>query len=226
MLKKIFSFIKTVKRLIFLGIILLIAFTVFSYFKIQAKSKLVYKIDSPKLEKISKNIDVGIVFGGGGVGGTHPLPLTKERLDTAKKLLDRGFVKTLVLSGDNRFLNYNEPTVMYNYLVAQGVDKNSLQQDFAGRSTYETCERANKIFNIKKAILISESTHLPRAIYLCNNFGIESYGVESDGAIAATLRVPQELREVMARDKAVFNVYVIGERTVLGKKIDLNLQLK
>ena len=163
---------------------------------------------------------VAVVFGG-GVTETGPLPLLKDRLDTAKKLYDSGKVSKILLSGDNRFLDYNEPTVMYNYMVSLGVDSSALQVDFAGRSTYETCERAVKIFGLKKAILVSESTHLPRAIYLCRHFGLEAYGYASDGQAASGLQIGQRWREALARNKAIFNTYIIGEKTILGDPINI-----
>lgn len=164
---------------------------------------------------------VGIVLGGGIKDG-KPRPLLKDRLDTAYELLEQGRVRKLLLSGDNRFEHYNEPQVMKNYLVREkGVDKEKLQLDNAGRSTYETCERAKEIFDIRTAVLISESTHLPRAIYLCRSFGIEAYGYKSDGISSAGLRVGQRFREILARTKATINIHIIGEHTILGDKIDI-----
>lgn len=164
---------------------------------------------------------VGIVLGGGIKDG-KPRPLLKDRLDTANELLEEGKVRKLLLSGDNRFPHYNEPQVMFNYLVREkGVDKDKLQLDNAGRSTYETCERAKEVFNIQSTILISESTHLPRAIYLCRSFGIDAYGYKSDGISSAGLRVGQRFREILARTKAAINIHLIGEHTILGDKIEI-----
>lgn len=167
------------------------------------------------------DIRIGIVFGG-GVHYGQPLPLLTDRLETAKKLLDNGTVDKLLLSGDNREVSYNEPLAMMDYLIdTLQVDPSKLQPDFAGRSTYETCERAKKVFSIDRAILITESTHLPRAIYLCRHFDIDAFGVSSDGESSSGPKVGQRWREVWARSKAIFNAYVIGEDTVLGEQINL-----
>lgn len=172
-------------------------------------------------DRLPDTISVGIVLGGGIQDG-KPRPLLKDRLETASRLLEQGKVRKLILSGDNRFNHYNEPQVMKNYLVREkGVDPEKLQLDNAGRSTYETCERAKEIFDLDTTILISESTHLPRAIYLCRSFGIEAYGHKSDGQSSAGLRIGQNFREIMARTKATLNIYIIGENTVLGDKIRL-----
>lgn len=170
----------------------------------------------------SPEVDVGIVPGG-GIESDKPLPLLQDRLDTAASLMRSGRVKKLIVSGDNRFHHYNEPEVMKRYLVQQkSIDPKRIFLDNAGRSTYETCERAKKIFDVNKALLISETTHLPRAIFLCRSFGIEAYGFSSDGQSSAGWQVGQRFREILARTKAGINVYVIGERTVLGEKIEIN----
>lgn len=164
---------------------------------------------------------VGVVMGG-GIKDDKPRPLLKDRLDISAKLLNDGKVRMLLVSGDNRFVHYNEPKVMKEYLVKEkNIKPELIQEDYAGRSTYETCERAKKIYGLNKAVFISESTHLPRVMYLCRSFGIETYGVASDGRSSAGLRVGQRFREFQARTKAVLNVYVIGERTILGDKIQL-----
>jgi vancomycin permeability regulator SanA len=164
---------------------------------------------------------VAVVLGGGVEGGM-PRPLLRDRLDTAAKLLKENRVRKLLLSGDNRFAGYNEPEVMKNYLVNQkGIDASFIEVDFAGRSTYETCERSKKVFGLDRAFFVSESTHLPRVLYLCRSFGIQAYGVKSDGESSAGLKVGQRSREVFARTKATLNVYIYGERTVLGAPVKL-----
>ena len=168
-----------------------------------------------------QNITIGIVFGG-GVSKDAPLPLVADRLNAGYKLLENGYIEKLIVSGDNRSLDYNEPTVMKKYLVDNfGVDPSLIQEDFAGRSTYETCERASKIFNVKSAYLLSEDVHLPRAIYLCRHFSLNAFGYASNASAASGLQIGQRWREIWARDKAVFNVNIIGESTILGDPIAL-----
>lgn len=222
-MKEIYSYLKkNYKTLLFLFFGLLCSFTFASYVVIQRQSSHIYDIGNVSLVTVTNQIKIGIVFGGGVVDDA-PLPLVRERLDIAKQLLDRNIVDKLVLSGDNRSLDYNEPAVMFDYLVnTLGVNPDKLQPDFAGRSTYETCERAKKVFSLSSALLISESTHLPRAIYLCRHFGINAYGVKSDGQASSGLKLGQRWREVLARNKAVFNVYGLGEKTILGNPIKLD----
>lgn len=205
------------------GLSLLVAYTAASYLVIQRTSQHIYSLAEIRSQNKMSNVNVGVIFGG-GVSEDRPLPLVKDRLDTAAELLRQNIIKKLIISGDNRTLEYNEPQVMFEYLTKEkNINSDMLQVDFAGRSTYETCERAKKIFGVDQALLITESTHLPRALYLCRHFGITAYGVKSDGQASAGLQVGQRWREILARDKAIFNTYIYGERTILGEPIDLEL---
>jgi vancomycin permeability regulator SanA len=210
---------KRVCIVIIVLVLFLVVAVVINYFVIGRSSKYILHNAAGLTEKIGKGSTVGIVPGGGIENG-KPRPLLQDRLDAAARLLKTGAVRKLIVSGDNRIEGYNEPQAMKNYLTqTQHIDPSLIQLDNAGRSTYETCERAHKIFSLSKVLLISESTHLPRAIYLCRSFGIEDSGYSSDGASSSGLQVGQKFREIEARTKATINVYIIGERTVLGDKI-------
>ena len=69
---------------------------------------------------------------------------------------------------------------MREYAISLGVPDQAIVLDYAGRRTYDTCYRARDIFGIKKAILVTQSFHLPRALYICNSLGIQANGVASD----------------------------------------------
>lgn len=175
-----------------------------------------YVLDSDTARD-GRQAEVGIVLGAGITRDGKPYRELQSRLDTAAAALSSGTVNKLLLSGDNRFENYNEPKAMRDYLITRhGVDPGLLQEDYAGRSTYESCERAAKVFGLERTVLISAGSHLPRAIYLCRHFGIEAYGTASPAEAGNAVR-----REALARVKAVLNVHVRGEPTVLGAPIPL-----
>lgn len=180
-------------------------------FTIHSNKKFVLSPDT------DKHIPVGIVLGAGITKDGKPFRELQSRLDVAADSLHKGTVDKLILSGDNRFANYSEPDAMIRYLAEEkGISKDLLQPDYAGRSTYESCERASKIFGLKKAIIFSAGSHLPRAIYLCRHFGIETYGIPSKLEANNSTR-----REVLASVKAMLNVHVRGEPTILGEPIQM-----
>lgn len=200
-------------------VLMLVVLVTFSYAKIGSYDK--YIINKDTISSVFSEPPVGLVFGGGIENG-KPRPHLQDRLDVAANLYNEGKVRKLLVSGDNRFLEYNEPQAMYNYLTEmKGLPADAVQLDNAGRSTYESCERANKVFGLDKTLLISQGTHLPRAIYLCRHFGVEAFGYNSSGQASAGWQVGQRWREVMARTKATMNVYIAGEETVLGEQIPL-----
>jgi vancomycin permeability regulator SanA len=167
----------------------------------------------------SNHSKVGIVFGAGITAKGKPYKELEGRLNGAIDLYRQGTITKIVVSGDNRFEHYNEPLAMETYLRDRDIPGDAIQQDNAGRSTYETCERAKKVFQLDTAILITSQSHLPRAIFTCRKLGVESIGVAHGDNANNALR-----REFMARTKAVLNIYVYGEKTILGEPIPLDGQ--
>jgi vancomycin permeability regulator SanA len=175
-----------------------------------------YKKDVVDLQNV-EHAHVGLVLGAGVAPNGKPYKELKARLDLAAKALEQGKVDKLLLSGDNRFQYYDEPTAMLNYMVQEKhIPKDKLQVDFAGRSTYESCERTARVFGQHKVVIVSARSHLPRAIYLCKQFGVQAQGIATDIEANNSFR-----REALARVKALINVYVFGERTVLGSRIQM-----
>ena len=100
-----------------------------------------------------------------------------DRVTTAVELYKAEKVKKLLMSGDNPNPQYDEPTAMKAEAVRQGVPENDVVLDFAGRRTYDTCYRAKEIFEVKKAIIVTQELHLARSIYLCQNMEVDSIGI-------------------------------------------------
>ena len=123
---------------------------------------------------------IAIVFGAGLTRSGEPTPALYDRVATAVDLYQRGLVNKLLLTGDNRFINYNEPEAMRRTAVKLGVPDEDLVLDYAGRRTYDSCYRAREIFGVNHAILVTQAFHLDRALYLCDTFGIDSVGVVAD----------------------------------------------
>ncbi len=123
---------------------------------------------------------VAIVFGAGLTRGGYPTAVLRDRVETAAQLYFAGKVQKLLMSGDNRSDNYNEPGAMREYALSLGVPSDAIVLDYAGRRTYDTCYRAKAIFGLKSALLVTQQFHLPRALFLCNALGIQAAGVEAN----------------------------------------------
>ena len=160
---------------------------------------------------------VAIVFGAGLWRDGSPTPVLRDRVAAAAELYFAGKVQKLLLSGDNRFIDYNEPGAMRDYAISLGVPEQDLVLDYAGRRTYDTCYRAKAIFEIDQAILVTQRFHLPRALFLCNALGIPSTGVSAD--LRQYWRVSYlywSVREIPATLVAFWETLVTRPLPVLG----------
>ena len=123
---------------------------------------------------------VAVVFGAGLLRDGSPTAVLRDRVQQAANLYFAKKVEKLLMSGDNRFVDYNEPEAMHQYALSLGVPEQDIVLDYAGRSTYDTCYRAKVIFGLQQAVLVTQKFHLPRAIFLCNTLGLDAIGVEAD----------------------------------------------
>lgn len=161
---------------------------------------------------------VAIVFGAGLWRDGSPSPVLRDRVSTAAQLYFAGKVEKLLLSGDNRFVNYNEPEAMRQYALGLGVPDEALVLDYAGRRTYDTCYRARTIFGVQKAIVVTQGFHLPRAIYTCNALGLAAVGVPADlRRYHPFSHFYWNLRELLATSVALWQVNVTRPEPVLGQ---------
>src|SRR3989304_2945509 len=152
---------------------------------------------------------VAIVFGAGLRYDGTPTAILRDRVETAVQLYQQGKVDKLLMSGDNSFVEYNEPEAMRQYALDLGIPQEDIVLDYAGRRTYDTCYRANSIFHVQSAILVTQSFHLPRALFLCNWFGVESTGVEANNIYFRKIsRFFRNTRELFATTQSVWDVYV------------------
>ena len=160
---------------------------------------------------------VAIVFGAGLWRNGTATPVLTDRVTMAANLYLAGKVEKLLMSGDNRFVNYNEPEVMRQLALTLGVPDSAIVLDYAGRRTYDTCYRAKAIFGVEQAILVTQAFHLPRAIYLCNRLGVESVGVNADLRVYRKSSLAYwNARELLATLAALWDVNIGHPLPVLG----------
>ena len=160
---------------------------------------------------------VAIVFGAEVKKDGTPSAVLRDRVETAVALYQTGKVEKLLMSGDNRFVDYNEPESMRQYAVSLGVPDKAIVLDYAGRRTYDTCYRAREIFQADSVTLVTQGFHLPRALFLCNSLGVEAVGVKADHYYyLKRLRLIWSIRETLATAQAVWDVYARHPLPVLG----------
>jgi SanA protein len=159
---------------------------------------------------------VAIVFGAGLRRDGTPTAMLRDRVLTGADLYFSGKVDKLLMSGDNRFIEYNEPEAMRQFALSVGVPDEAIVLDYAGRRTYDTCYRAKAIFGLDTALLVTQSFHLPRALYLCNMLGMQTLGVEADNCYWNGSPLVWNVREFFATVVAFLDLYVSSPSPVLG----------
>jgi SanA protein len=162
---------------------------------------------------------VAIVFGA-AVRNGYPTAILYDRVATAVDLYKAGKVRKLLMSGDNRFENYNEPAAMRRVAMQLGVPEEDIVLDLAGRSTYETCYRARDIFGVKSTILVTQAFHLDRALMLCDGMGVDAVGMASDRRTYQSIRWSQ-FREIPSTLNAMIELWITRPEPVLGDKIKI-----
>jgi vancomycin permeability regulator SanA len=159
---------------------------------------------------------VALVLGALVVNG-EPSDFLRARLLLAEQLYDTGKVHALLVSGDNSRDNYDEPDIMREWLIAHGIPSVKIVTDYAGFDTYSSCVRARKVFGVTRAIVVSQTYHLPRAVSLCRQVGVVADGV-GDATVErdhlAWLRA--DVREQVADVKAVWDVLTDRRPEFLG----------
>lgn len=151
----------------------------------------------------------------------QPSPMLKDRLDTAIDFYKRGVAPKLLLSGDNSIKEYSEPDCMLAYALKQGVPAEDTFLDFAGFSTYESVYRAHAVFQVDRAIVVTQKYHLFRALKACDALGITAKGAAANQQKYAG-RYYREAREVLARDKDLVKGMIKAKPTFLGDEIPID----
>jgi len=196
-------------RLIIVGLCLLLLLSIPFYVKYKARHKIFANIENVEHK------DFAIVLGAAIRNNNEPGKYLKCRLDDAITLYKSEKIKKILISGDNGDDAHDEISVMNNYLVKKGVPQDVIFGDYAGFDTYSTMERADKVFDIKNAIIVSQGFHLQRAVYIARKKGIDATGYATKQALGKRRYF---LREYFATIKSFFDCEINRKAKYYGKK--------
>jgi len=164
----------------------------------------------------------GIVLGTSRLlkNGTENLYFS-YRIDAAEKLFRANKVRFLILSGDNRVNEYNEPKVMKKELIKRGVPDSCLVFDYAGLRTFDSMVRCKQIFGQDSVIVISQEFHNARAVYISQHIGLMSFGYNAR-KVTTQNETKIMFREFFSRIKCLLDLYVLNTKPRhLGEKIKI-----
>ncbi|MCM1067039.1 MAG: YdcF family protein [Muribaculaceae bacterium] len=161
--------------------------------------------------------------------GTNPLnrygrPNTyfTTRIAIASELYHAGKIDYILASGDNHTKSYDEPTAMRDSLVARGVPQNRIILDFAGFRTLDSIVRAKEVFGCDTLTIISQADHCSRALYLADAAGINAQAIAAPVRAGRRVRTRLALREWLARDKMMLDLWFGKQPHFLGEKIRID----
>jgi SanA protein len=122
-----------------------------------------------------------------------------KRIDAAFILYKAGKVKNFIVSGCVGPANYDEAANMKSALVTKGVPDSLITMDKEGDHTLNSIVRCKEVYHKDKIILVSQSYHATRAVYIASENGIDAIGFYSGNVGVIT-----PPKEYLSRLKAVF----------------------
>lgn len=212
-------------KLIFLGcvvalFVLIINLCVFSFSRpyiLKATNSSTFVSPFPAT---SDEVSLALILGASVYGNGRLSPVLEERVKTALGLYKTGVVKKILVSGDNSTPSYNEVIPIRDYLLENAifdVPAEDIFVDFAGFNTYDSMYRAQKIFHAKNVLIVTQSFHLPRSIYVARSVGLNAYGVPARGGLSTQ----NTTREIFATVKTFFEVVTHARPYFLGRAIPI-----
>ncbi|MEV0213434.1 ElyC/SanA/YdcF family protein [Micromonospora sp. NPDC050695] len=192
---------RRLRRLAVLGVVaLLLASLPWLWTTISARGHLYAEADAP-------SADVVIVLGTAvAADRRRPGERLAGRLETAAALVTGGRAKVVLVSGDGGGTSGDETAVMTSYLTELGVDPRRVVADPSGLDTYDSCARARQVYGVERALIVTQSYHLSRAVTLCRHLGLDVDGVAARcPGCGRALLVEKSVRDYFASGKAAWD---------------------
>jgi SanA protein len=165
---------------------------------------------------------VALVLGAQVKPDGKPSAMLADRIAAAEDLYRAHKVDKLLLSGDHGQWSYDEVGTMRRKLLRDGVRPRDLFTDHAGFDTWDSAQRARKVFGVNSAIVLTQDFHMARALYAARRAGLHATGYSADrrryGAVMGRLR----LREALARVKVVADALTGAGPHFLGPRIPIS----
>jgi vancomycin permeability regulator SanA len=153
---------------------------------------------------------VAIVFGAKTYSLQRMSPMLEDRVLAGIALYKTGKVAKILFSGDHGSIEYDEVNAMRLRALDEGVKPEDIFLDHAGFDTYDTLYRAKEVFQVENAFLVSQSFHLPRAVFIGRELGLQVQGISADSRPYTTdTLIRSEIRELFSRVKAFLDTRIL-----------------
>ena len=145
--------------------------------------------------------DCILVLGAGVRADGTPSDMLRDRILRGVALYKAGCAPLILMSGDSEHPDsYDEVGVMKQYAIDAGVPAEAILTDPAGLSTAQSMKNLAGTDNARTVIVVSQTYHLYRAVFLAHRYGLDAVGASADyhTYFGQTYR---DLREIAARCK-------------------------
>jgi SanA protein len=143
-----------------------------------------------------------------------------NRIEATANLYKTGKIRKVVVSGDNRKKNYNEPEDMRTELVKRGVDNKDIYLDYAGFRTFDSVYRMKAIFGQQSFTIISQEFHNKRALFIAHKLGLNAIAYNA-GDVSKYMGFKTQVREKLARVKMLLDFVFNTQPKFLGEKVTI-----
>lgn len=140
------------------------------------------------------------------------------RIQSAVLLYKSKKIDYIIVSGDNKHRNYNEPVSMFNDLVEAGIPKERIVLDYAGFRTLDSVVRCYLVFGQHQFTVISQPFHNHRAVFLGRKRGLDVIAYNA-GDLVGRPTVKVILREIGARVLLAYDLLTGTQPHFLGERI-------
>lgn len=176
---------------------------------------------APDCDKNVSKYPIAIVLGARVIGEKQVSDVYADRLQEAVNIYENKKVAKILVSGDHEQIDYDEVNAGKEFLLKAGVAPSDIYLDHAGLDTFSTMYRAKYIFGIKRALIITQEFHLPRALYLANALELEVLGCSADLHTYQDIKKMKQ-REILARVKAWIDTSFMATPKYMGSTYDIN----
>ena len=204
-----FKLLKFFKIIILLTALFLLVTNLYVIFS--TEEKIIDAQDSSSL----KNINYILVLGA-GIKNKHPSPMLEDRLKLGSLLYQDKISSKILVSGDHISDDYDEVSVMKNYLLENNIPEKDILMDNFGISTYDSLYRAKYIYHAKNILIVTQKYHLYRALYIASSLDINAYGYPANQR-EYTNQETREIREILARSKDFIKSFIKVSSTYTKK---------
>lgn len=188
MFKKLF-------RLLIVGVLMIIVINIYINYKAQD-----YLFDTA--DQVPHNTYALVLGTSQYVIGGGKNPYFEGRMQAVLQLYKAKKIDSVIVSGDNREANYNEPKRMKQALQELGVPETIIIEDKSGTKTDFSIRNYQNNYPKESVTIVTQKFHNERAVYTARKNGIDAIGFNAND-VGFKRDKKTHIREWFAKVKAI-----------------------